>query len=446
MRVARTNVAKLLLDLRMCSSSRDLERGKRIHEAAGRIAGSIVAANALVAMYARCGSLDLARGVFDRMPCHNAGSWSSLVLGYVENGEGGLGVEIILSGMIAAPDSGIFLAGFKACAGLATKEMGCEIDGTLVKTQALEKAMALHSQFQGSSCGRDYILHNNMVSMYSKCGSLADARRVFDRMLLRDVVSWNSLVMGCAENEEEELALELFGCMGMGENCEPDSRTLVAVLKACAMLAAKEDGCHVDGKFVKLRCVEKVIALHDRAREMGCDREIYVASTLVDAYAKCGRMADSQQVFDSLTSHNVVSWTALIRGYVENGQGELALELFHRMKREGRTLPDALTLAAALKACATMAAREEGKQIDGRTVKVKWLEKGMVVHSQATRMVSNSVQVANTVIDMYCRCGSMLNARKVFDTLRFPTVVSWNALLLGYADNGEAELLKKARE
>ncbi|XP_024537803.1 putative pentatricopeptide repeat-containing protein At1g56570 [Selaginella moellendorffii] len=259
---------------------------------------------------------------------------------------------------------------------------------------------------------------------------MAEARDVFDRIPHPGIVAWNALVLGYAQNHQEEVALEIFSAMA-----SRDSHSFVAALQACSNLAAREVGAFVSAPelVVKWKSLERAMDLHSRARAHGsfgsATADLFVANALIDVYAKCGSVRDAQAVFDTMAHRDVVSWTALMLGYVQDGDGDFSLEVFQRMRRD-RCRPNALTFAAAVKACSTIAA----KNID------QALEMGEVLHTQASEAgFSSELLVANTLIDMYVKCGYLRGAREVFHRIEHPDVVSWNTLLLGYVENGEIE-------
>ncbi|XP_024534094.1 pentatricopeptide repeat-containing protein At5g16860-like [Selaginella moellendorffii] len=280
--------------------------------------------------------------------------------------------------------------------------------------------------------------------MYAKCGSLVEARRVFDRISSRSLASWNPLLLGYAETGEPELALQLFARL-LREGYAAETRTYVAVVKACTNLAAKEEGRELSKQVVKVESLEKGFAVHCEASKSSCESHIFVASALVDMYSNCGSMEDAQLVFDRMPYHDVVLWNALILGYAVNGDGNFSLQLMAQMKAEG-CQPDARTFVAALKACSALAVEEDGREFflcgKPRLVKVDALAKGFTVHSQAAKrgIDCSNVFVASALVDMYTNCGSLVDAKRVFDgtASRFDAVLC-NALMLGFADNGEAE-------
>ncbi|XP_024532440.1 pentatricopeptide repeat-containing protein At2g13600-like isoform X1 [Selaginella moellendorffii] len=436
-------VEKILAALKVCSNSKDLKQGRIIHADAtssGDISDFYVA-NSLINMYAKCGSMADARKVFDAMKARTAASWTALMFGYAENGHPELALELFqrMIQLDYAPDARSLVAAVQACIKMAEAEDGKRVGGKSLKLQALEKGMAIH--YEAAKLGgmdTDIFVGNTLVNLYAKCGSMVEARRIFDRIKFHNVVSWTSLLMGYAENGEGELVLALFSSIQEERGpCAPNARTYVAALKACTNLAEAEEGQQVDGRIVKMRSLEKGLALHSRAAKLGFVENMYLASTLVDMYARCGSLLDAREAFERMPNRDVVSWNVLILRYVDSGDGEQALESFARMS--GRA--DSLSCVAALKACTNLAYREENRELDGKMVKVKSLERGMAVYSLARRKgFHTDIFVANTTIDMYGKCGVTADARKVFDRMPLRTLVSYNALMLGYAENQEGKL------
>ncbi|XP_024537486.1 putative pentatricopeptide repeat-containing protein At3g49142 [Selaginella moellendorffii] len=304
----------------------------------------------------------------------------------------------------------------------------------------LERGKRVHAQAMERGYDSNVFVANSLVNMYAKCGSLVEARRVFDRIQSRDVISWNSLLLGYASQGEEDAALKLFSRME-SSGCSPNGGSYIAALKACIRLAGKEEGtAQADGRLVKIASLGKGIAIHTQASKAGWESDIFVASTLVDFYAKCGHMTEASRIFSRMSHHDVVSWTTLILGYAENGEGDVALEHFFRMIAQC-CQPNALTCVAALKACMTLAAKEQGRLVTGKVVKLESLGKGMAVHREASKLGCDThTFVSNSLVDMYSKCGSMADAHRVFSWMPCHSVVSWTSLILGYVENGDAEM------
>ncbi|XP_024519070.1 pentatricopeptide repeat-containing protein At3g26782, mitochondrial-like [Selaginella moellendorffii] len=290
----------------------------------------------------------------------------------------------------------------------------------------LSTGKELHRQADECGLVSNPFMACSLIAMYGRCGSMPLAQQLFDGMPQHDVFTWNSLILGYVTAGDSDAALRLFDAM----DCEPDARSFVFALKACAGLAAREGKDPVLGKLVKKRCLERGMALHAAAAKRGFVSDLYVASTMVDMYAKCGSMAQARNVFDEMKERNAVSWTALMLGYVENGEDLLALELFERMKEDRSCVVDAKVLVAALMACAKLAATGSSKEI---------LDKGRELHARARKSGLINSFVESTLVSMYSKCGSMTEARAVFDQMVSPDTVTVNSLMLGYVDNEESE-------
>ncbi|XP_024534146.1 pentatricopeptide repeat-containing protein At4g18520, chloroplastic-like [Selaginella moellendorffii] len=420
--------------------AQSLEKGMAIHAMAVSqfyYDSDVFLASSLVEMYARCGSLLDARKVFDMIVSHDS------VL-YADNGEEEIALELFrcMSSRGCTPDCRNYVAALKACAGKAAREEGTEIYGKLVKRKSLEVAEVLPAEVAERGLETDVFVASSLVDLYAKCWSMVEARMVFDRILRhrRDVVLWTDLTLGHAENGEEEVALDLVGEM-QSQGFVPNGLTFVAALKACTGLAGKERELGNHGK--QNAALERGRDVHSQAVKCCCDSNVFVASSLIDMYAHCGRMEEARRVFlGGAASQNLVSWTSLVLGYARNGKEDLALEAFTGLRPQD-CVPDTRAIVAALKACIGLAEKEDGTQVEGNFVKLAALEKGMAVHSEAAAKCPGDLEntfVASSLIDFYVKCGSMGDARRVFDTMPDPGLVLWSTLMLGYADDGERDI------
>jgi pentatricopeptide repeat protein len=242
--------------------------------------------------------------------------------------------------------------------------------------------------------------------MYAKCGSIEDAWRVFNRIPIRNVVAWNAMILGLVKCGQGQKALELYQQM-QHEGVKPGPLTFVGLLNACATLSVLEDGKRV----------------HEQTIQSGCESDIFVASSLINMYAKCGSIEDAQRVFNKMPIRDVVSWSTMILGYVKCGRGQKALELSQQMQHEG-VQPVPATFLGMLNACASVAALEEGRH----------------VHEQIIESSCESdAFVSSSLINMYAKCGSLEDAWRVFNRIPIHTTISWNAMLGGCAMHGCAQ-------
>ncbi|XP_057852299.1 pentatricopeptide repeat-containing protein At5g39350 [Cryptomeria japonica] len=377
-----------------CAKMGALEQGMDIHQSIKDrgISSNVVVATALVDMYAKCGSIDKARELFDGMPQKDPVSWNAMIVGYVQNGFVEKALEIFKQMLLAGvkPNSTTFASILPACA----------------KMGALEQGIDIHQRIIEVGFSSEVVVASALVDMYSKCGSIDRARELFVRMSKRDVVSWNAIIVGYAQNGFVEKALETFKQMKLA-GINPDSTTFASILPACSKMGGLEQGMDI----------------HQSIIEGGFMLYVVVASALLDMYAKCGSIDRACELFDRMTHKDVVSWNAMIVGYTQNGLVEKALETFKQMKLAG-VKPNSTTFSSILPACAKMGA----------------LEQGMDIHqSIADFGLLSDVVVASALIDMYAKCGNIDNARELFDKMPKRNVVSWNAMIAGYAQNGFVE-------
>ncbi|XP_057458234.1 pentatricopeptide repeat-containing protein At3g24000, mitochondrial [Lotus japonicus] len=281
---------------------------------------------------------------------------------------------------------------------------------TCTKLGKLREGRLVHSHFllQNPDVRDDLVIQNSVLFMYARCGDLEHARQVFDEMPNKDTVTWTSMITGYAQNERAVDALVLFPDMLRGgSGSRPNEFTLSSLVKCCGLIPSYGDGRQVHG------CCWK---------HGFCDN-VFVGSSLVDMYARCGFLGEAQAVFDELGRwKNEVSWNALIAGYARKGEGggEEALGLFAKMQREGYGVTE-FTYSALLCSASSVGSLEQGKWLHGHMLK------------SGRKLVG---YVGNTLLHMYAKSGSISDARKVFDRLVKVDVVSCNSMLIGYAQHG----------
>ncbi|KAH7281553.1 hypothetical protein KP509_36G053200 [Ceratopteris richardii] len=270
--------------------------------------------------------------------------------------------------------------------------------GSKLHADALKRGLLETNRFVG----------NTLVNMYAKCGDIAKAQELFDKLPIQDIVTWTALVIGYAECGNYMKSIMCFEQIQQ-EGLSPDAVIVASIVKVCGSLRA-----HARGKEFHAK-----IAASGLLR-----RNVMLGNVLVDMYVKWGELAEAQQVLDELPLRNVVSWTTLITGYCQHEHGEEALICFERMKYEGHS-PNPMTLACILKACGVTGQTEKGEAIH-----VEILRKGLL---------EGDIVLGNAVVDMYAKYGDLVKAYEVFSNLRARDIFSWNALLAGYVHHGQAE-------
>ncbi|RCV28404.1 hypothetical protein SETIT_5G402800v2 [Setaria italica] len=290
---------------------------------------------------------------------------------------------------------------------------------------------SLHAEALKSAFARDLLVGTTLVSMYCKCGALADARRAFDEVPDRNVVTCNALLAGYATAGDMDGALALFG--GMRSRTHVTWATLIRgfaekgdMEEARRWFDATPPGMRtvvtwtvfVQG-YVDAGDMETAREVLDRMPA----RNAFVWSSMVTGYFKAGDAEAAQAVFDIIPRPNLVNWNALIAGYAQIGCGEKALQAFHSML-EDRIEPDEFTMASVLSACAQLGALEQGKKVH-EFINQKHIRKNHFV--------------MNGLIDMYAKCGDLGYARDIFDSMRWKNTECWNTMISALASHGRSE-------
>ena len=255
------------------------------------------------------------------------------------------------------PNNFTFSFVLKACARLLDLQLGVKIHTLAVK----------------GGFDYDFFVKTSLVCLHAKCGFLEDAHKVFGDIPEKNVVSWTAIISGYIGVGKSREAMDMFRRL-LETNLVLDSFT-VRVLSACTQLGDKNCGQWV----------------HKWIMEMGMVRNVFVATSLVDMYGKCGNMEKARGVVDGMPEKDIVTWGAMIQRYALNGLPREAMDLFLQMQREN-VKPDCYTMVGVLSACTRLGALELGE----------WAS-GLVDRNE---VLCNPV-VGTALIDLYAKCGSM---------------------------------------
>ncbi|KAL1195229.1 Pentatricopeptide repeat-containing protein [Cardamine amara subsp. amara] len=297
--------------------------------------------------------------------------------------------------------------------------------------------------------GFDNSVHvvTGLIQMYSSCGDLRDARKVFDEMRVRDVTVWNALLAGYGKMGEMDEAMSLlemmpccvrnvvsWTCVISGyaksgraseaievfqrmllENVEPDEVTLLAALSACADLGSLELG-------------ERICSY---VNHRGMNRAVSLSNTLIDMYAKSGNITKALEEFESVTERNVVTWTTIITGLATHGLGAEALAMFNRMVKAG-VKPNDVTFIAVLSACSH----------------VGWVDLGKSLFSSMRLKygIQPNIEHYGCMIDLLGRAGKLREAEEfVIKSMPFEANAAiWGSLLAASNVHHDLELGERA--
>ncbi|OWM88811.1 pentatricopeptide repeat-containing protein At5g44230 [Punica granatum] len=263
-----------------------------------------------------------------------------------------------------SPVTFTFTAIFKACGENLDLRLG----------EQMHCQMALFGGF-----GSDLYVGNTLIDMYVKCGVLGSARKMFDLMPERDLISWTTLIVAYSKSQDMASARRLFDCMpekdaiawtamvtGFVQNSKPgealklfdrmqtarvslDEYTLAGVISACAQLGASKYA-----KWVSEIAEENMLSPTSN---------VVVGSALIDMYAKCGQVDDAYKVFEAMKERNVYSYSSMIVGFAINGQPKAAISLFHEMLKSTDIRPNDVTFIGVLTACSHGGMVDQGRQI-----------------------------------------------------------------------------------
>ncbi|KAF5203123.1 Pentatricopeptide repeat-containing protein [Thalictrum thalictroides] len=380
-----------------CAKLSNLQYSKIIHThvVKSQFLYDIFVGTAMVDMYVKCDQLDLALKIFDRMPQKDVASWNVMIMGVSHLGfmDRVRGLFVQMRGLQDIKPDSITVIGLIQSSSNAKN---------------LYMVQAVHCFGVQNGTYADVSVGNTLISSYSKCDDLGSAEKVFDEISvdMRTVISWNSMIAGYSHLEKFNETIKLYQKM-CREEVRPDLSTILSLLSSIA-----HPEMLLQGKLV-----------HCHGIKLGCDSNVCVVNTLVSMYSKCAETDCARYLFNSMCERTCVSWTAMISGYAEKGDVNEAFALFHAME-ETNEKPDLVTMVALLSACGQTASLEHGR----------WINKYAISNG-----FQGSIMVCNALIDMYSKCGSMIEADEIFCNMPERTIISWTSMIAGYALNGNFE-------
>ncbi|XP_010527947.1 PREDICTED: pentatricopeptide repeat-containing protein At2g03380, mitochondrial isoform X2 [Tarenaya hassleriana] len=241
-----------------------------------------------------------------------------------------------------------------------------------------------------------------LVSKYGGFGYTRVARLAFDQIPQPDLYSMKVMLRCHFLNEESLEVVKFYDWMRM-KGFVSDNVVFSMALNACSDLRDLDEGRKIHCQIVKV-----------------ADPDSFVLTGLLCMYAKCGEIKNSREMFDDISSRNVVCWTSMIAGYVQNDCPKEGLILFNRM-RNNMVLGNEITFGNLVAACTRLGAVHQGKWLHGYLIK-----SGMDLKSY----------MATCLLDMYVKCGDIRDARLVFDEHSSADFVLWTAMIVGYTHHG----------
>ncbi|XP_078444711.1 tetratricopeptide repeat (TPR)-like superfamily protein [Wolffia australiana] len=246
---------------------------------------------------------------------------------------------------------------------------------------------------------------NSLINTYAKMGSSASALNLFDEILERDLISWNSLISCFVQQSMAEPSIALFLDM-MRSGVRPDQFTFSTILRASSTVHR----LHVQ--------------IHTAAIKAGVEGDVFVVTALIDAYCKNNSMTEANLLHAGLQTFDPASLNALMSGYAAGNKPILALQVFFSALRRG-LIADHFTIATAMKACSGAVAYKEGAQLHAMAVKLG---------------LDSDVFVCSSALDLYIKSGDVSAGLSVFNLIPEPDDVAWTAMIAGSVENGNEGL------
>ena len=339
--------------------------------------------------------------IFDRMPNQDGVSWNSLISGYACYGSLVQSVKVyklmLKDGAVNLNritfSTMLILSSNQGCA-----DLGRQIHGQIVKfgfqsyVFVVSPLVVMYSKMGliydakrvfDEMPERKMVTYNTMITELLRSGMIEDSKRFFWGMKERDSISWTTMITGLTQKGLGREALEMFGEIRL-EGLDMDQFTFGSVLTACGGLLALEEGKQIHAYIIRT----------------DHKNNVFVGSALVDMYYKCKSIKSTETVFVRMTSKNVVSWTAMLVGYGQNGYSEEAVRCFCNMQKYGIE-PDEFTMGS-VSSCANLESLEEGAQFHA--------------HAVVSGLIS-FITVSNALVTLYGKCGSIGDSRWMFNDM-----------------------------
>lgn len=386
--------------LKACAGLQALKFGKTVHgfvKKNEKIDTDMFVGAALIELYSKCGKMYEAFQVFLGFSQPDVVMWTSMITGYEQNGNPEKAVDFFSQMVMIKqvnPDPITLVSLVSACTQLLNPKLGSSIHGFITRR----------------NLDYDLSLINSLLNLYAKAGSVKAAANLFDKMPERDVISWSSLLACYSHNGAAGEALNLFNEM-INRKIEFNSVTVIGALQACAVACNLEEGKKI----------------HELVTRNGLELDVSVSTALIDMYMKCFSPKEANELFDKMPKKDVVTWVALLSGYSQNGMSSKSMETFNTMLLN-YIKPDAVAMVKILASCSDLGI----------------LRQALCLHDYVVKSgFTDNVFVGASLVELYSKCGSIVNAKIVFEEIKVKDIVVWSAIIAGYGIQGQGrEALK----
>ncbi|CAN4097602.1 unnamed protein product [Withania somnifera] len=389
----------------------------------GSIASSDLVLNKIIRLYSRFGATDYARKLFDEITERNPFLWTSMIHGYVENSHHTQAFSLFRYMHIqdVTPLNFTISSVLKALGRLKWLRYGEGMLGFICKC----------------GFGSDLLVQNAMIDCFMKCGEVDYARRVFDGIEEKDVVSWNSMVSGYVTNGRIEIARELFDRMEERKCGFLDYKDLAAwnvMISGCIdvgdvpsasflfqAMPIRDTGTWnlmISG-FCKVGELEKAREYFEQMPF----RNVVSWTMMIDGYVKSGKLHEARCLFDEMPEKNLITWSAMIGGYAKNGKPSAALELFKSFRKQSFELDETFILSI-ISACSQLGIVDAVE---------------LVMSDDVGSRYFSDTRVINSLVDLYAKCGNIEKASQVFEMADKKDLCCYSTMITALANHGLVE-------
>ncbi|GKV01556.1 hypothetical protein SLEP1_g14103 [Rubroshorea leprosula] len=348
----------------------------------------VFVAASLIHLYTRFGLVGFARKLFDDMPARDTGSWNAMISGCCQSGNAAEALDVLYDMRVEGVrmDPVTVASILSVCAQSVCAQSNDILNGMLIHLYTIKHGLEF-----------DLFVCNALINMYAKFGNLGHAERVFNDMVVKDVVSWNSIIAAYEQNDDPIIALGLFNKMRL-TGTHPDLLTLVSLSSIVAQLNDSQNSKAVHG-FI--------------TRRDWISQDVILGNAVVDMYVKLGAIDYARVVFDGLLVKDAISWNTMITGYAQNGLASEAIEVYQMMQSNG-IIPNQGTWVSILPAYSHLGALQQGLKVHGQEFK---------------NSLYLDVFVGTCLIDMYGKCGRLGDAMSLFYEVSRKSSVPWNSII-----------------
>lgn len=440
--------------MKACGSLGYIKLALQLHSLVEKLdfANNMAIQNSIIDMYIKCGALSSAEKMFWRIPYPSLFCWNSMVYGYSKLY--GVGRALHLFGQMPERDcvSWNTMISIFSQHGFAVESLSMFVEmwnqgsrpNSLIYATVLSACASIHDLEWGTHLHAriirmepilDVFAGSGLIDMYVKCGHLHFARQVFNTMTERNAVSWTSLISGIVQSGLEDEALLLFNQMRKAP-ISLDEFILATVLGVCSGQKHVLVGEQLHGYTIKAGMTSStpvgnsLVTMYtkcenthsaNQAFKLMPVKDIISWTAMITTFSQIGNVEKAREYFDKMPERNVITWNSMLATYFQNGFWEEGLKLYIPMRRL-EVKPDWVTLVTSISACSDLAVLKLGVQV--------------IAQAEKLGFISN-VSVKNSIITLYSRCGRIEEAKRVFDSISDKNLITWNAIMAGYAQNGE---------